>query len=79
MLSDCGITLCTCSRKLQLQMIAREQQRLLTFVVGGGGFSGVECIAEMHDFLSYAIRAYPSLNPKDLRTIILQSARSYSS
>ena len=51
-----------------------EQQRLLTFVVGGGGFSGVECIAEMHDFLSYAIRAYPSLNPKDLRTILLQSA-----
>jgi NADH dehydrogenase len=46
----------------------------LTFVVGGGGFSGVECIAEMHDFLLHAIRAYPSLNARDVRTILLQSA-----
>jgi NADH:quinone reductase (non-electrogenic) len=51
-----------------------ERQRLLTFVVAGGGFSGVECIAEMHDFLVHAIRAYPSLKKSDLRTVLLQSA-----
>ena len=27
------------------------RQQLLTFVVGGGGFSGVEVMAEMHDFV----------------------------
>ena len=51
-----------------------ERQRLLTFVVGGGGFSGVECIAELHDFLQSAITAYHSIKPADLRVILLQSA-----
>lgn len=51
-----------------------ERRRLLTFVVGGGGFSGVECIAEMHDFLISAISAYQSIKAKDLRVVLLQSA-----
>jgi NADH:quinone reductase (non-electrogenic) len=51
-----------------------ERRRLLTFVVAGGGFSGVECIAEMHDFLIHAVKAYPGLTAKDLRTVLLQSA-----
>lgn len=51
----------------------RERARLLTFVVAGGGFSGVECIAEIHDFLTHAVKSYPSLKPSDIRTILLQS------
>ena len=51
-----------------------ERKRLLTFVVGGGGFSGVECIAEMNDFLQSAVSAYQSLRASDLRVILLQSA-----
>ena len=35
------------------------RKRLLTFVVAGGGFSGVECIAEMNDFLREAVRRLP--------------------
>ena len=38
-----------------------ERRRLLTFVVAGGGFSGVECIAEMNDFLREAVRAYHNI------------------
>jgi NADH dehydrogenase len=53
---------------------AEERRRLLTFVVAGGGFSGVECIAEMHDFLMHAVKAYPGLAAKDLHTVLLQSA-----
>jgi NADH dehydrogenase len=45
---------------------------LLTFVVAGGGFSGVECIAEMNDFLRDAVRAYPNISERDLRLILLQ-------
>src|ERR1700730_2144518 len=45
---------------------------LLTFVVAGGGFSGVECIAEMNDFLSEAVHAYHNISEKDLRLILLQ-------
>jgi NADH dehydrogenase len=45
---------------------------LLTFVVAGGGFSGVECIAEMNDFLRDAVGAYHNISEKDLRLILLQ-------
>jgi NADH:ubiquinone reductase (H+-translocating) len=48
------------------------RSRLLTFVVAGGGFSGVECIAEMNDFLRDAVRAYHNISEGDLRLILLQ-------
>ena len=48
------------------------RRSLLTFVVAGGGFSGVECIAEMNDFLREAIRSYHQIGEKDLRLILLQ-------
>src|ERR1700746_2941251 len=48
------------------------RRRLLTFVVAGGGFSGVECIAEMNDFLRDAVGAYHNISEKDLRLILLQ-------
>lgn len=50
-----------------------ERRRLMTYVVAGGGFSGVECIAEMHDFLRQAVRSYPSLPADQLQVILLQS------
>ncbi|MDA0281779.1 MAG: FAD-dependent oxidoreductase [Planctomycetota bacterium] len=51
-----------------------ERKRLLTFVVGGGGFSGVECIAELNDFLISAIKAYPGIHRDEIRCVLLQSA-----
>src|SRR4051812_40757408 len=48
------------------------RRRLLTFVVAGGGFSGVECIAEMNDFLREAVHAYHNISANDLRLILLQ-------
>lgn len=48
------------------------RRRLLTFVVAGGGFSGVECIAEMNDFLREAVHAYHNISESDLRLILLQ-------
>ena len=49
-----------------------SRKRLLTFVVAGGGFSGVECIAEMNDFLREAVNAYHNIAERDLRLILLQ-------
>ena len=51
-----------------------ERRKLLTFVVGGGGFSGVECIAELNDFLRSALKSYPSIRREEVRCILLQSA-----
>ncbi len=48
------------------------RRALLTFVVAGGGFSGVECIAEMNDFLREAVRSYHQISEKDLRVVLLQ-------
>lgn len=48
------------------------RRALLTFVVAGGGFSGVECIAEMNDFLREAVRSYHNIGEKDLRLVLLQ-------
>jgi NADH dehydrogenase len=49
------------------------RKRLLTFVVGGGGFSGVEVAAELNDFLRSAVRRYRHLSPADIRCILVHS------
>jgi NADH dehydrogenase len=51
-----------------------EKQRLLTVVVAGGGFSGVECIAEIHDFLRRSLSAYRNIRRDEIRCVLLQSA-----
>ena len=52
-----------------------EKKRLLTFVVAGGGFSGVECVAELNDFLHKSCRDYPNVDRSETRTILLQSGK----
>ena len=49
-----------------------ERRRLLTVVVIGGGFSGVEVAGAINDFLARALRFYPQLNAEDVRIILLQ-------
>ena len=50
-----------------------ERQPLLTFVVVGAGFAGVETLGGIHDFLREAIRFYPNLTPEFVRTILISS------
>jgi len=47
---------------------------LLTFVVAGGGFSGVEVMAELNDFVRDVIRNYRQLEPKEVRMVLLHSS-----
>src|ERR1700677_1504543 len=56
----------------ELQNDPELRRALLTFVVAGGGFSGVECIAEMSDFLREAVYSYHQISEKDLRLVLLQ-------
>ncbi len=48
-----------------------QRQSLLTFVVAGGGFAGVETIASMNDFLRSVIRFYPHLSEKMLHVVLV--------
>src|SRR2546428_7697732 len=44
---------------------------LLTFVVAGGGFAGVETIAGMNDFVRGSLRYYPHLDKEDVRVVLV--------
>jgi NADH dehydrogenase len=46
------------------------RRELLTFVMAGGGFSGVEGIAALEDLLHGALRYYPSIKREELRFIL---------
>jgi NADH:quinone reductase (non-electrogenic) len=50
---------------------APERNLLLTFVVAGGGFAGVETIAGINDFAREAIRYYPRLREDMLRVVLV--------
>ncbi len=49
-----------------------ERRKLLTFIVAGGGFSGVEVMAELSDLLHDALPHYPNIERDDPRLILLQ-------
>src|SRR5881227_2388428 len=50
-----------------------ERQSLLTFVVAGGGFAGVETVAALNDFVRRALQFYPNLCEDMLRVILVHS------
>jgi NADH dehydrogenase len=49
------------------------REKLLTFVVAGGGFSGVEVIAELHDFVHHVKGNYPRLRSEKMRCVLVHS------
>ena len=50
-----------------------DRQSLLTFVVAGGGFAGVETVAALNDFVREALPFYPSVREEMLRVILVHS------
>lgn len=49
------------------------RKQLLTFVVAGGGFSGVEVAAELNDFVRRVGRMYHKFDESEVRVILLHS------
>ena len=50
-----------------------DRQSLLTFVVAGGGFAGVETVAALNDFVREALPFYPNLCEGMLRVLLVHS------
>lgn len=50
-----------------------ERDRLLTFVVVGGGFAGIEVFAEMRSLASYLLRYYPQLTFDDTHFHLIEA------
>lgn len=51
----------------------RVRARALTFVFVGGGFAGVEALAELEDLARDACRYYPNLEPADMRWVLVEA------
>lgn len=50
------------------------RERALTFVFVGGGFAGVEAMAELEDLLRYATRYLHRVRPEDLRFVLVEAS-----
>lgn len=49
------------------------RDRLLTFVVVGGGFAGIETFAEMRSLVSYLLRYYPNISFEDTHFHLIEA------
>ncbi len=62
-------------RTLEEAAIERDQpelvQQLLTFVVAGGGFSGVEIVAELNDFVRALAPKFRGIDVKQIKVVLL--------
>jgi NADH:ubiquinone reductase (H+-translocating) len=62
--------------RLEAASIMKDEsirRKLLTFVVVGGGYSGVETAGQIWDLLRDVERLYPRINPKELRLVLVHS------
>ncbi|MBD3136585.1 NAD(P)/FAD-dependent oxidoreductase [Microbispora bryophytorum] len=50
------------------------RRRALTFVVVGGGFAGIEALAELEDMTEDAVTYYPGIDKKDLRWVLIEAS-----
>ena len=48
------------------------RRKMLTFTFVGGGFAGVEALAEIEDMARYATRNYPTIGVEDLRFVMIE-------
>ncbi len=62
-------------RRLEHADVTEDQElktRLLTFVVGGGGFSGVETVGEVAEMVERTLRFYPNIAADEVRHVLVQ-------
>ena len=50
-----------------------DDDGLLTFVVAGGGFAGVETLGALNDFVREALRFYPRLQTRPVRMVLVHA------
>ncbi|MQY03963.1 NAD(P)/FAD-dependent oxidoreductase [Actinomadura macrotermitis] len=86
-LAECGIGFKTVEEAIYLRNHVLHQldiaasnddpdvrRRALTFVFVGGGFAGVEALAELEDMARDACRWYPNIDASDMRWMMVEAA-----
>jgi NADH dehydrogenase len=51
-----------------------RRRRALSFVFVGGGYAGVEAMAELQDMARYALRYFPGVEPDEMRWVLVEAA-----
>ena len=59
----------------EIEANPQRRQQLLTFVVAGGGFSGVEVAAELNDFVRHMAKRCRSFSAADIRVVLVHSGK----
>ena len=49
------------------------RRRLMTFVVAGGGFAGIETVGAINDFLRESLKHFPELDPSIVRMVLVHA------
>jgi NADH:ubiquinone reductase (H+-translocating) len=86
-LAECGIAFKTVGEAIYLRnhVLSRLdaaattidpalRRRMLTFLVVGGGYAGVEALAELQDMARYATRYYENIAEDDLRWVLVEAS-----
>ncbi|MBV9872384.1 MAG: NAD(P)/FAD-dependent oxidoreductase [Frankiaceae bacterium] len=86
-LAECGIGFRTVAEAIYLrnQVLSRLdfaastddeklRERALSFVFVGGGYAGIEAIAELEDMARDALRFYPTITESDMRWVMVEAA-----
>ena len=86
-LAECGIAFKTVGEAIYLRnhvlsrldaaattMDPALRRRLLTFLVVGGGYAGIEALAELQDMARHATRYYEDIAPEDVRWVLVEAA-----
>jgi NADH dehydrogenase len=56
-------------------MDKETRRRALTFVFVGGGYAGIEALAEMEDMVRDALRYYTEMNADDMRWVLVEATQ----
>jgi NADH dehydrogenase len=55
----------------EIDAFTKSSEPLLTYVVAGGGFAGVETVAAMNDFIRESLQFYPHLHEDMVRVVLV--------
>lgn len=86
-LAECGIAFKTIGEAIYLRNHVMSKldeaavtddpemrKKLLTFTFVGGGFAGIEALAELEDMARFATRYYETIEASDLRWVLVEAA-----
>ncbi|MDQ2775699.1 MAG: NAD(P)/FAD-dependent oxidoreductase [Acidobacteriota bacterium] len=60
-----------CLQRASTEEDPGKRKELLTFVVAGGGYTGVETMAALNDLVRDGVGKYPNITDKDVRTLLI--------